>query len=144
MGCLCTKLDWDTTDSIDFEGKVTRAKVVSVYDGDTVKVTFPFRGKMFRWNCRIQGVDTPEIRTKDPFEKAEGCAARDALKEKILNKAVVVTCGKFDKYGRLLVDINTDGGSVTDWLISNGYGVPYDGGKKIAFKNNGPTESVAA
>jgi endonuclease YncB( thermonuclease family) len=142
MGCLCTKYDWDTTDSLNFEGKVIRAKVVSVYDGDTVKVTFPFRGKMFRWNCRLKGVDTPEIRTKDPFEKTEGYAARDALKEKILNKPVVIACGKFDKYGRLLVDINTDGESVTDWLIANGHGIPYDGGKKITFKINRSTDPV--
>ena len=130
MGCLCTKYDWDTTETLNFEGKITRAKVVSVYDGDTVKVTFPYMGKMFRWNCRIQGVDTPEIRTKDPLEKTEGLAARDALRKKILNKVVVVTCGKFDKYGRLLVDINTDGVSITEWLISNDLGVAYDGGTK--------------
>lgn len=130
MGCLCSRPDWDTEDTLDFDGRIMRAKVVSVYDGDTVKVTFPFRGKMFRWNCRIQGVDTPEIRTKDPMEKAEGLAARDALKEKILGKLVVVTCGKFDKYGRLLVDIHVDGTSITDWLISNNHGVAYDGGTK--------------
>jgi micrococcal nuclease len=130
MGCLCTKFDWDTTDTISFDGHVLRAKVVSVYDGDSVKVTFPFRGKMFRWTCRIKGVDTPEIRTKDPFAKAKGFVARDALTAKILNKQVVIKCGKFDKYGRLLVDIATDGVSITDWLISNNYGVAYDGGTK--------------
>jgi len=130
MGCLCSRPDWDTEDTIDFNERVMRAKVVSVYDGDTVKITFPFRGKMFRWNCRIQGVDTPEIRTKDPIEKAEGLAARDALKEKILGRLVVVTCGKFDKYGRLLVDIHIDGDSITDWLISNNHGIAYDGGTK--------------
>ena len=130
MGCLCTKLDWDTTDTLNFDGKTMRAKVVSVYDGDTVKVTFPFRGKMFRWNCRIQGVDTPEIRTRDHTEKVKGIMARDALRAKILDKPVVITCGSFDKYGRLLVDINTDGVSVTEWLISRGYGVAYDGGTK--------------
>ena len=130
MGCLCSRPDWDTEDTLDFDGKITRAKVVSVYDGDTVKVTFPYMGKMFRWNCRIRGVDTPEIRTTDPFEKREGLAARDALKEKILGRLVVVTCGKFDKYGRLLVDIHVDGTSITDWLISNKYGVAYDGGAK--------------
>ena len=48
-------------------------KVVSVYDGDTIKVVFPIIGsgsmKLYKWNCRINGVDTPELRTKNNLER---------------------------------------------------------------------------
>ena len=61
--------------------------------------------KLFRWNCRINRVDTPEIRTKNKKEKEYGKVVRDALREKILNKLVFVKCLDFDKYGRLLTEI---------------------------------------
>lgn len=124
---------WDEAVDFGFYGEVRKAKVVSVYDGDTVKVAFPLNKKMYRWNCRISGVDTPEIRTKDTDEKAMGYKVRDVLSEKILNKVVKVVCGRFDKYGRLLVDIYIDGVSISEWLISNGYAYPYDGGTKQSW-----------
>ena len=130
MWLCCSDLNWDDAELFGFEGEVKRAKVVSVYDGDSVKVTFPVKGKMYKWNCRISGIDTPELRTKDPEEKIRAFVIRDALRVKILNKVVVITCGKFDKYGRLLVDISTDGVSITEWLLSKGYGYAYNGGTK--------------
>ena len=128
-------INWDIVDSkikdFTFEGETKTAKVVSVYDGDTIKVVFSLSGKLFKFNCRISGVDTPEIRTKNEKEKAYGLKVRDKLKEKILNKVVVVQCGKFDKYGRLLIDIQQEGTeTISKWLIKNNYAFPYDGGKK--------------
>ena len=46
--------------------------VKDVYDGDTITVAFPFGDKMFSWNCRLTGVDTPEIRTRNKQEKEFG------------------------------------------------------------------------
>ena len=54
---------------------------------------------------------------------------------------VVIECGEFDKYGRLLGKIylkqendgQSGGGesvSINDWLVQNKYAFPYDGGKK--------------
>lgn len=102
--------DWDSVDNrvplFSLEGRAFDGKVVDVYDGDTVKICFPIFGEMFRWNCRIQGVDTPE--------KNE---ARDALRSLVLNRVVTVVCGDFDKYGRLLVDISTkEQVNVSKWL----------------------------
>ena len=48
------------------------AKVISVYDGDTIKALFPLNGVMYKWNCRLVGIDTPEIRTRNLKEKEFG------------------------------------------------------------------------
>lgn len=133
-------MDWDTvtnenTPDFTFEGRSFEAKVLSVYDGDTVKVAFPFGGSMYRWNCRLVGVDTPELRTTNQKEKEFGYKVRDHLREKILGKVVTIKCEDFDKYGRLLVTILLEELSVNQWLIDNGYAFAYDGGtKKLWFQ----------
>ena len=95
MGCICNKkIDWQTvtddTKLFSFENEQIQAKVVSVYDGDTVKCVFPSNGKMYKWNCRLTGVDTPELRTLCKVEKKFGYEVRDKLRERFLNKAVNV------------------------------------------------------
>ena len=129
-------IDWtkitDNIQQFSLKGEKKRCKVVSVYDGDTIKVVFPIHNTLYKWNCRINGVDTPELRTKNQLEKKYGYEVRDKLREKILDKVVTINCGDFDKYGRLLVDIFCDGEdkSVNFWLIENKYAFAYDGGKK--------------
>ena len=116
------------------------ARITSVYDGDTIKAIFKFRGVYNTWSCRIIGIDTPELRTKNLEEKELGYKARDFLRELVLNKVVQLKCHKFDKYGRLLVDVvidneGTEGAErcVKDILIQNKFALPYDGGKKKEF-----------
>ena len=127
-------IDWEVIDNkvelFSLEGQEHRAKVVDVYDGDTIKCVFPIHDKLYRWNCRLSGVDTPELRTRCLVEKAFGYKVRDYLREKILNKMVYLRCGEFDKYGRLLVDILCDDCLINDWLIQNKYAFAYDGGTK--------------
>ena len=48
------------TDYLTLEGQEFTAKVVYIYDGDTVHVVFKAFGEYYRWNSRIMGVDTPE------------------------------------------------------------------------------------
>lgn len=129
-------IDWNKIDSsvkeFGFYGEQKEAKVVSVYDGDTVKVVFPVLRKLYKFNCRLQGVDTPEIRTRDKKEKEYGLKVRDLLREKILNEVVTIHCGNFDKYGRLLIDIQckNDKEKISEWLINNKYAFVYNGGTK--------------
>ena len=131
-------INWDEiNDAPEFslEGQELKAKVVSVYDGDTVKCVFPLNNKLYKWNCRLSGVDTPEIRTRDKVEKQYGYQVRDYLREKILNKVVTVNCGDFDKYGRLLIKIKCedDDCTINQWLINKDYAFEYDGGKKKSW-----------
>ena len=127
-------LNWDEvnsdTEELSFENQVITGKVVSVYDGDTVKCVFPLNDKFYKWNCRINGIDTPEIRTRSKLEKEMGYKARDFLREKILKKMVEIHCGEFDKYGRLLVNIKLDNQDMSELLIKEGLAFRYDGGTK--------------
>ena len=131
-------VDWSNannkTKMFTFEDRVCQGKVVDVYDGDTVKIVFPLTDsepeRLYRWNCRLINVDTPELRTKNLKEKEFGKKVRDELRGKILNNLVEVHCKDFDKYGRLLVEIVYENINVNNWLIENKYAKVYDGGKK--------------
>jgi len=120
----------DKTPMFSLNGFKTDAKVVKVYDGDTVHVVFFYLDKYYKWICRISNVDTPELRTNNQEEKKKGYEVRDKLRELILDKIVQLDCHEFDKYGRLLVDITMDETRVDEWLIKNGYAKKYDGGTK--------------
>ena len=124
-----------TTPIFSLDGMNFQAKIVDVHDGDTVKAVFKVFDKYYKWNCRIAHVDTPELRTDDPAEKARGLFVRDKLRELILNKIVTLHCLKFDKYGRLLVEIVTNELNVPihEWLIHNKYANLYEGKTKIKF-----------
>ena len=93
------------TEYMTFNGDEFTAKIVYIYDGDTMHVVFNALGDYYRWNCRVMGVDTPEIRTKNLKEKEMGYKVRDILKNYFLNQIVKIKCYKFDKYGRLLIDV---------------------------------------
>ncbi len=134
-------INWDDVNNnvkiFSFEGRVCECKVVSVYDGDTVKLVFPLTDKepdhLYKWNCRLINVDTPELRTRNLKEKEFGKKVRDILREKILNKVIKVKCLDFDKYGRLLVELFMGEESINNWLIENEYAKKYDGGKKTTW-----------
>ena len=129
-------IDWNSitkkTKYFSLEGSTIQGKVVSVYDGDTIKLVFPVHDTLYKWSCRLEHVDTPELRTKCKIQKKYGYIVRDELRKKIMEKIVTVKCGEFDKYGRLLAEIYMpdEEKSVNEWLIEKGYAFYYDGGTK--------------
>lgn len=152
-------INWDkigeNVEELNFKGQEKKGKVVSVYDGDSIKIVFPIiddiSDTLYKWNCRLINIDTPEIRTKNLKEKELGIKIRDILREKILNKVVIVKCGEFDKFGRLLVEVlvkeieistfdritsvfsNKKSNrliSINEWLIKNNFARVYHGGKR--------------
>lgn len=127
-----TEVDVNTPE-LSFRGMRMMCKVVSVYDGDTIRVVFPFLGRLYKWNCRLDGVDTPELRTKNALEKEFGYFVRDKMRDKILNKVIYIECGNFDKYGRLLITPYCKGINISKWLIDSGYAFQYGGGKKESW-----------
>ena len=123
----------------------TIAKVVSVYDGDTVRVAFPYppnndNPEILMSSCRLSKIDTPELRTANDKEKEHAIKARDRLKELTMStetQLVYVQFEKNDKYGRPLVTIFLDYSSVDNFdlsvnnqLVVENYARLYDGGKK--------------
>lgn len=125
----------ELTDAKEFSlnGQKLKGKVVSVYDGDTCKIILPFKGEFFKWNCRLNNIDTPELRTKNEKEKKFGYFVRDKVRNMILNKIIDVECLSFDKYGRLLVNLTNEEINISDYLIENGYAFQYEGKTKKSW-----------
>ena len=123
------------TPFFSLNGYSTLAKVVKVYDGDTIQVVFKYFDKYYKWRCRISHVDTPEIKTPNQKEKEMAILVRDKVSSMILNKVVQIECFEFDKYGRLLIEIVLPNSTTKlhDWLIGNVYAYKYEGGTKHAW-----------
>lgn len=128
----------ENTEYMTFKGQEFEAKIVHIYDGDTMHVVFHALGDYYRWNCRVMGVDTPELRTKNLKEKEMGYKVRDILKSHLLNQIVRIKCDEFDKYGRLLIDVYVPdhmdnpkkSQMLSTWLIEHKYAYAYGGGTK--------------
>jgi len=109
-----------------------KSEVVSVYDGDT------FTASVKIWlhtnltvKIRINGIDTPEKRTKCAKEKRMALIAKDVL-EQMIKGSVYLSNIQYGKYaGRVLADVATDEfKSIGAEMIKRGLAVPYDGGKR--------------
>lgn len=144
-------------------GIKTSGKIVEIYDGDTCKIVLLNNNILQKFNCRINGIDTPEM--KPPLSKpnreieiknAHRCRNRliqlctstnismntdvDSDVKKVSldtnTKIVYVECLEFDKYGRLLVNIYDQDSpkiSYNDILINEGFAKKYNGGTKDEF-----------
>jgi endonuclease YncB( thermonuclease family) len=123
---------WKTT--IPFVPPIRYGRVIKVYDGDTITVAsvLPYKGSsVYRFSVRLNGIDTPEMRTSDEGEKAIAVKAKLALKELINGRWVRLENTGNDKYGRLLADVWSEGIHVNEWMIENRFAVRYDGGTKV-------------
>ena len=128
------------SNTLNFLPNVTRAKVVAVYDGDTITVAArPARkGQPFLFKVRLAGIDAPEIRGGSIAEKQAALEARDFLRNLTLNKNVTLSNLEKEKYGRLLANVKHRGRDLSRVLLECGHAVPYDGGTKPAFSSNPP------
>ena len=104
-----------------------KARITSVYDGDTVRADIDLGFDIWRHDepLRLYGIDTPEVRGD---ERPAGLDARDALRERIEGKDVTI-CTIRDgtgKYGRYLAIIWDGEENVNEWLVASGYAVPYN------------------
>jgi len=145
------------------QDKRIEGKILSVYDGDTCHIALkhPAVKQIWRYKCRLAHIDTPEIRTHDVKEKKAALKARNRLvvlstdvghlipspectwSKKLLQgvlnrntRSVFIQCGKFDKYGRLLVVLyakRRNSVSINQTLVNEGLAKPYEGGTKVVF-----------
>ncbi len=102
-----------------------KAKIIDVYDGDTVTAIVDLGFLHFQeMKLRLYGIDTPELRG---VEKEAGIVVRDLVREMILNKEVEIHSykDKQGKYGRYLANIIVDGLDINKWLVDNGHAKPY-------------------
>jgi endonuclease YncB( thermonuclease family) len=160
-----TDLECATMDTPEFTlcGQVLTGKIVEMYDADTCKIVLPVFNGLYKFVCRLNGIDTPEMKPrKDKVNReaeialakkarneflrlvcpdSKSCLNIEAKKEDIIkelteNKALVtVKCLEFDKYGRLLVEITPKDSilTVNDSLVIGNYARAYNGGTKVAW-----------
>jgi len=119
-----------------FEYRVKQ--VTKIVDGDTIDVDIDLGFSIsYSQRLRLAGIDTPESRTSDKFEKSLGIEAKDYLKYKFKDaKEIVVKTEKPDsseKYGRILGWVYIDGNtkSVNEQMIEDGYAWSYMGETKV-------------
>ncbi|WP_428898085.1 nuclease-like protein [Parelusimicrobium proximum] len=113
--------------------------LISVYDGDTFKVSLDCKYSVLcsDISVRVKDIDTPEIRTKNKCEKERGEKAK-AFTEDLLSRGEIVlsSCGR-DKYFRLLCDVYIAGEkgvyNLADELLASGLAKKYNGGKKAEY-----------
>lgn len=111
-------------------GQTFIARVIGVYDGDTITVAMNALGGIYKFNVRLARIDTSEIKSKNERLKKVARKARDSLismishrplddiqamqmnTRPVINKyfkdnviLVMLKCYEFDKYGRLLADV---------------------------------------
>ena len=119
-----------------FEYRVKQ--VTKIVDGDTIDVDIDLGFSIsYSQRLRLAGIDTPESRTADKFEKTLGLESKEYLKYKFKDaKEVVVKTEKPDsseKYGRILGWVYLDGNvkSVNEQMIEDGYAWGYMGETKV-------------
>lgn len=104
-----------------------RAKVVSVYDADTITVDIDlgFTAYLSKVKLRLHGIDAPEMRGP---EKQAGTKARDWLRGQILGQEIRIKTykDKKGKYGRWLAEIfpfegDAEAKSFNQLLVENGH-----------------------
>jgi micrococcal nuclease len=117
-----------------FIPQIRFAKVVKVYDGDTITVAakLPFiDSPIYRFSVRLNGIDSPEIKGTTEKERKLAVQSRNVLYNMIFGKIIELKNNGKEKYGRLLADIYYNDMHVNKWMVDNNYAVKYDGGKKV-------------
>lgn len=149
-----------STRMFTLNGIKTYARLVDVYDGDTVTCVFQIFGdNYYKFNIRLNGIDTAELKGAD---KVRALGARhkildyiceeynynlkeDCLRSEIqdfLKKHTIIIwleCYDFDKYGRILGDIYKNKEvmeSISSILLKSNLAYKYDGGTKLNLTKN--------
>jgi len=130
------------------------ARVTEVYDGDTITIVLSVNGSFLKFKCRLMGIDTCEIRSKNLKNKELALKARNRLIQLITNKQVDeaskkkevasfleddvyliwVHCLEFDKYGRALIHCYSSPQSTksfSDILVEERLAYRYEGDTKL-------------
>ena len=143
------------TELFSLNGIKTYARLVDVYDGDTCKIVFKLFDKYYKFNVRINGIDTAELYSKNKLLKEKALEARNRTLEflssgkikvnintssndiqTLLDNNIIivhVNCMEFDKYGRLLVDLqDLNFKSVRSVLLEEKLAYKYVGDTKLS------------
>jgi len=119
-------------------GDVKISKVISVYDGDTIRVNIDSYPDIIGKNIRIRlkGIDAPEIKGKCQKEIELAFMARDYLRNAI-NQSSQIQLRNIErgKYFRIVGELYIDEENISRGLIEEGLAYIYHRGKKRNWCN---------
>jgi len=118
--------------------------VLKVVDGDTIDASIDLGFDIsLSKRIRLAGIDTPESRTKDEYEKKLGLESKEWLKKHLEGAKDIIVKTELpdstEKYGRIIghlyigdaeVSAVNRKKSVNNQMIDEGYAWEYDGGTK--------------
>jgi endonuclease YncB( thermonuclease family) len=134
-------------------GIETYARVVDIYDGDTIQIVIPVYDSYFRFHARLLGIDSCEMKSslnkclaiKSRNRLLQLCGVECQLEDSLTRKQIqtllqhkvsiiFAKCFGNDKYGRQLVSISLDKDteSFADILYNEKLVYHYTGGKKLS------------
>jgi len=143
------------TQIFSFKGQKQWVRIVSCYDADTITIIMKIYNDYYKYNVRLTGIDTCEMKSKIKENKDRAIQARNRVLQWIglnVNLDTVYTrsqiqkmltddvylvwieCESFDKYGRLLAQIyktSDDTISCSTMLLNEKYAYEYQGGTKL-------------
>ena len=117
-----------------------RCKIKNVVDGDTIDIDIDlgFDHWLVNQRIRLDGVDTPECRTRNLTEKRFGLMAKKVVQDLCpVGSDATLISKDYDKgkFGRILgVIYDSDGINVNQFLTDNHYAVSYHGQSKKSVK----------
>lgn len=130
-------IDWK--DCIPFVPPLDKGVVIKVYDGDTITIASKlpyYNSPLYRFSVRLKGIDCPEIKGKDEYEKKCAQLAKQEVSNLVLNQIVTLKNIQTEKYGRILADVYIDHLlHLNAYLLEKRLAVVYDGGTKIRPTN---------
>jgi len=108
------------------------AKLKRVVDGDTLDCEVDLGFEVWiHQRVRMFGINTPESRTRDLWEKELGLNAKKRLLELVpINFVLQTHKDAKGKFGRILGEILVDDKNINQVLVNEGHAVEYHGGSK--------------
>lgn len=140
------------TPRFSLSGTKCWARIVGIYDADTLTIVIPTFGVPFKYSVRLNGIDTCEIKAKSEICRELAIKARNRVftectnldyneswKRKDLETLMKTTCylvwiecDGMDMYGRVLADIFVKGKSLSKMLLEERLAYAYYGEKKLS------------
>lgn len=114
-------------------------RILEVIDGDTVRVEIEsvvVEGLKTQ-EVRLEGIDTPETRTMDDFEKACGLWTKERVTEFMAEDAPFVMVTEFEDgaFGRILGDLRSGSGTLlSEFLLNERLAIEYDASSARDFE----------
>ncbi len=147
----------DAAQDFNYDGRTFVGRLIDIIDGDTLDVIMNTQASVYhKYRIRLVDIDVCEIsgslqhqskqirtwvleflmggHTAAPPAPASQALERKNIRDLLVQTPciVAVMCRRFDKYGRVLADVQRrcDGASVSEYLLSHGFAKPYSGGTK--------------